>query len=51
MNWEKIEIQLEQHSKIPKSLCDSGKTWKYSLRQTLKKTNFESMDELEKVIS
>ena len=22
------KVQLEQHSKIPKSLCELGKTWK-----------------------
>ena len=42
-NWE---VQPEQHKKIPKSLCELGKTWKYSLRLTLKNPNFESMEEL-----
>ena len=32
--------------KIPKSLCELGKLWKYSLRLTLKNPNFESMEEL-----
>ena len=40
-NWE---VKLEQHSKIPKSLCVLGKTWKSNLRPTLKNLNFESMD-------
>ena len=35
---EKWEGQVEQHSKIPKSLCKMGKTWHYSLRPTLKKS-------------
>ena len=32
-------------SKIPKFLCESGKTWNYSLRPTY--TNFESIDDFE----
>ena len=34
------EVQLEQHSNIPNSLCQMGKPWKYSLRPTLKKSLF-----------
>ena len=29
------------------SLCQLGKTWKYSLRPRFKSPNFESIDELE----
>ena len=36
------------HAKIPKSLCEFGKTWNYSLRPILKNPNFESMDNLGK---
>ena len=46
-NWE---AQIEQYSKIPKSLCKLRKTWKVHLRPTLKNPNFESLDELRKVI-
>ena len=45
------ELPIEKHSKIPNSLCEMGKIWKYSLRPTLKNLNFESMDELGKVRS
>ena len=45
-NWE---VQPEQHSKIPRSLCELGKIWKYSPRLTLKYPNFEFTDELRKV--
>ena len=38
-------------SKIPKSLCELGKTWKFGLSLTLKNPNFESKDELGKVRS
>ena len=38
MAWGKMGGQVEQHSKIPKSLCKMGKTWHYSLRPTLKKS-------------
>ena len=40
-NWE---VHSEQHSKVLKSLCELGKTWNYSLRQTFKNRNFEYMD-------
>ena len=49
INWEKV--QLEQHLKFPKPLCELEATWKYILRPTLKNPNFASMDELEKIIS
>ena len=45
------ELPTEKHSKIPNSLCEMGKIWKYSLRPALKNLNFESMDELGKVRS
>ena len=48
LNWE---VQPQQHTKILKSLCKLGKTWKYSLRRTPKNSNFESTDELGKVRS
>ena len=44
--YSKESNKCRQHKKLPKSLCELGKTWKYSLRLTLKNPNFESMDEL-----
>ena len=38
--WKSWEVQLEQYSKIKKSLCELGKTWKYSLSPTFKKKQF-----------
>ena len=44
MNWKKIKNSSQSNiPKIPKSLCELGKTWK-------KNPNFESMDELEKIM-
>ena len=34
------EVQIKQHSEIPKSVCELGRTWMYSLRPTLKKSQF-----------
>ena len=33
------------------SLCELGKTWKYSLSPRIKSLNFESIDVLGKIIS
>ena len=38
MNWG--ELRNHGRAKIPKFLCEMGKTWKYSLRSTLKKYQF-----------
>ena len=42
-NWE---VQLEVHSKIPKSLWELGKLGSKAQYQHSKNPNFESMDEL-----
>ena len=40
----KIEKTGQSNIQNPKIPCKLGKTWKYSLRSTLKNPNFESMD-------
>ena len=51
MNWEKSTISAGATFKNPSfNLCELGKTWKYSLSPRFKTPNFESIDELGKVI-
>ena len=47
MNWEKLRSSARATFKNPniQSLCELGKTWKYSLRPRFKILNFESIDE------
>ena len=40
MNWEKMRNSAKATFKIPKSLCELGKTWENSLKPTLKKFQF-----------
>ena len=49
-NMVSISWTTEQHSKIPKSLCEMGKTCKYSPRSTPKNPNFESWMNWEKLL-
>ena len=52
-NWEKLGRSGRvtfKNTNFP-FLCQFGKTWKYSLRPIFKSANFESIDELGKVIS
>ena len=53
MNWEKLRSTTRAAFKNPNSqfLCELGKSSKYSLRPTLKNSNFESKDELKKAMS
>ena len=48
--WSQSHGLQEQHSKIPKSLCEMGKTCKYSPRSTPKNPNFESWMNWEKLL-
>ena len=50
MNWEKLIIPAGAIFENPnfQSLCELGKTWKYSLGPRIKSPNFESIDELGK---
>ena len=47
MNWEKVRSLARVTFKNPnfRSLCELGKTWKYSLRPRFKSPNFEFIDE------
>ena len=47
-NWQ---VQMEQHTKISKSLWELGKTGNYSLSPTFKNPNFESMDKWRTIMS
>ena len=53
MNWGKLTIPLGATFKNPSfpSFCELEKTWKYSLSLRIKSLNFESIDELGKVLS
>ena len=48
MNWEKLTIPARATFKNPnsQSLCELGKTWKYSLCPRIKSPNFERIAEL-----
>ena len=53
MNWEKLAMLARATFKNRnfQSLCELGKTWKYSLSPRIKSSNFESIDELGNVMS
>ena len=53
MNWEKLRCLARATFKNPnfKSVCELSKTWMYSLSPGIKSSNFESIDELGKVMS
>ena len=51
MKWEKLRNPATVIFKIPKSLFELGKIRTNSLRPTLENPNFESTDELGKVMS
>ena len=53
MNWENLSIPATATFKNRNfwSLCELGKSWKYNLSPRFKSLNFESADELGKVVS
>ena len=52
MNWEKLRVPAKATFRNPnfQSFCEMGKTWQYNLSPKFISPNFESIDELRKVM-